>query len=78
MAQRSGAVEIEQRRQKKDAHRFGLYLVVNLNIGIDGGLSVKERDRTATEVEETQLKHIQSLRRVYVHYHPVEDGSNGI
>jgi len=58
------------------AHRFGPYLVVNLTIGIDGALSVVEGDRIATEVEETLLTHIQFLRRVYVHYHPAENGIN--
>ena len=53
------------------AHRFGPYLVVNLTIGIDGGLSVTEGDRIATEVERTLLAQIEFLRRVYVHYHPV-------
>jgi cation diffusion facilitator family transporter len=57
------------------AHRFGPYLVVNLTIGIEGTLSVVEGDRIATGVEERLLTHIEFLRRVYVHYHPV--GSKG-
>ncbi len=60
------------------AHRFGPYLVVNLTIGIDGALSVVEGDRIATEVEETLLKQVQFLRRVYVHYHPVEQGNGAM
>jgi len=53
------------------AHRFGPYLVINLTIGIEGTLSVTEGDRIATRVEERLLAHIEFLRRVYVHYHPV-------
>lgn len=59
------------------AHRFGPYLVVNLTIGIDGGLSVTEGDRIATEVERTLLAQIEFLRRVYVHYHPVGGSDSG-
>jgi cation diffusion facilitator family transporter len=58
------------------AHRFGPYLVVNLTIGIDGTVSVKEGDRIATDVEDTLLAQIQFLRRVYVHYHPVSRDGN--
>jgi cation diffusion facilitator family transporter len=60
------------------AHRFGPYLVVNLTIGIDGALSVVEGDRIATEVEETLIRQVQFLRRVYVHYHPVEQGNGAV
>ena len=62
-----GVEEIEE----VHAHRFGPYLVVNITIGIDGALSVVEGDRIATEAENTLLARIESLRRVYVHYHPV-------
>ncbi|QQG65005.1 cation diffusion facilitator family transporter [Desulfobulbus oligotrophicus] len=55
------------------AHRFGPYLVVNITIGIDGTQTVVQGHRIATEVEETLLTDIENLRRVYVHYHPVED-----
>jgi divalent metal cation (Fe/Co/Zn/Cd) transporter len=53
------------------AHRFGPYLVVNLTIGIDGGLTVSQGDDIATEVELALLGNIEFMRRVYVHYHPV-------
>ncbi|MBU1639539.1 MAG: cation diffusion facilitator family transporter [Proteobacteria bacterium] len=53
------------------AHRFGPYLVVNLTIGIDGGLTVSQGDDIATEVEFALLENIEFMRRVYVHYHPV-------
>jgi cation diffusion facilitator family transporter len=53
------------------AHRFGPYLVVNLTIGIDGDLSVKDGDKIADNVENALLVGIEMLRKVYVHYHPV-------
>jgi cation diffusion facilitator family transporter len=52
------------------AHRFGPYLVVNVTIGIDGSLSVAAGDEIASQVEYTLYKHIEFLRRAYVHYHP--------
>jgi len=52
------------------AHRFGPYLVVNVTIGIDGSLSVAAGDEIASQVEHTLYKHIELLRRAYVHYHP--------
>jgi cation diffusion facilitator family transporter len=53
------------------AHRFGPYLMINLTIGVDGNISVAAGDGIATEVENTLLKRIEFLRRVYVHYHPM-------
>jgi cation diffusion facilitator family transporter len=53
------------------AHRFGPYLVVNLTIGIDGSLSVAAGDCIATQVENLIYQHLNLVRRVYVHYHPV-------
>ncbi len=52
------------------AHRFGPYLVVNLTIGIDGDLSVKEGDKIADTVENKLIAGLAMLRKVYVHYHP--------
>lgn len=53
------------------AHSFGPYYVINLTIGVEGSLTVKEGDRIATEVESLLTKHIEFVRRVHVHYHPV-------
>ena len=55
-------------------HRFGVYLVVNLTIGISPDLTVAEGDRIATRVEEVLLEEIDLMRRVFVHYHPVRTG----
>ncbi len=52
------------------AHRFGPYLVVNLTIGIDGGLSVKAGDEIASQAESLLHKNMPFLRRVHIHYHP--------
>ncbi len=53
-------------------HRFGLYMVVNITIGVSPDLSVSEGDRIATRVEKLLVEEIDSMRRVFVHYHPVK------
>ncbi len=53
------------------AHRFGPYLVVNITIGVDGALTVAQGDGIASQVERILLQEIDLMRRVYVHYHPV-------
>lgn len=53
-------------------HRFGLYMVVNITIGVSSDLTVAEGDRIATQVEELLVREIDSMRRVFVHYHPVQ------
>ena len=52
------------------AHRFGPYLVINITIGVDGAISVREGDQIASLVEETLFAGIDLLRNVHVHYHP--------
>jgi len=52
------------------AHRFGPYLVVNLTIGIDGDLSVKDGDKIADKADRMLISGLEMLRKVYVHYHP--------
>jgi cation diffusion facilitator family transporter len=52
-------------------HRFGQHMVVNITIGVSPDLTVAEGGRIATLVETTLLKEIDSMRRVFVHYHPV-------
>ncbi len=54
------------------AHRFGPYLVINLTIGIDGGLDVRRGDAIATRVEQLVAERIEMVQRVYVHYHPAQ------
>ncbi len=54
------------------AHRFGPHSVVNVTIGVDGNLAVKEGDEIASRVERLLCQEIPNLRRVHVHYHPAD------
>ncbi|MDD4872335.1 MAG: cation diffusion facilitator family transporter [Kiritimatiellae bacterium] len=58
------------------AHRFGPYLVINVQIAIDGKLSLAEGDAIAERVEKRLSTGIELVRRVYVHYHPVGSSRN--
>ncbi|MEE4242134.1 MAG: cation diffusion facilitator family transporter [Desulfopila sp.] len=62
-----GVKEVEE----VHAHRFGPYLVMNITIGVDGNLRVREGDNIATAVEKSLIREIEFLRRVHVHYHPI-------
>ncbi|MDK9708055.1 MAG: cation diffusion facilitator family transporter [Desulforhopalus sp.] len=53
-------------------HRFGLYMVLNITIGVSPALTVAEGDRIATLVEDLLVRDIDFIRRVFVHYHPVQ------
>lgn len=53
-------------------HRFGLYIVANITIGVSPDLTVSEGDRIATRVEKLLVEEIDSMRRVFIHYHPVQ------
>jgi cation diffusion facilitator family transporter len=66
----AGAIEGVREVTDIHAHRFGPYLVVNLTVGVDGGLSVGEGDRIATEVERRLDEGMELVRKVYVHFHP--------
>ena len=63
----SGLLAIEE----VHAHRCGPWLVANLTIGVDGGISVRDGHRIAIEVERRLVDRVEFMRRVYVHYHPV-------
>lgn len=54
-------------------HRFGLYVVVNITVGVSPDLTVAAGDRIATRVEEILVRDIDYMRRVFVHYHPVKN-----
>jgi len=62
-----------QQLEELQAHRFGPHLVINLTIGINGSLTVKQGDRIATKVESLIYESIPSVRHIHVHYHPAED-----
>ncbi len=55
-------------------HRIGMYLLVDVTIGIDGTLTVAQGDRIATQVEQSLFENIEYLRHVSVHYHPAVGG----
>ncbi len=61
-----------QQIEEIHAHRFGPYLVINVTIGVDGNISVATGDAIACSVEQALYRDIKLLRRVYVHYHPVQ------
>ncbi len=52
------------------AHRFGPYFLINITIGVDGGLTVAQGDSIANEAEAKLKSEIDFLRRVHIHYHP--------
>lgn len=64
--------EISEIKQVEEihAHRFGPYLVMNITIGIDGSVSVREGDRIATLAEQKLRAAIEFLQVVHIHYHP--------
>lgn len=64
--------EVEQ-LEEIQAHRFGPHLIVNLTIGINGSLTVRQGDGIATQVESTIYQSIPNIRHIHVHYHPAED-----
>jgi cation diffusion facilitator family transporter len=58
--------------EELQAHRFGPHIVMNVTIGIDGSLTVKQGDRIATDVEKVIYDSFPSVLRVHVHYHPAD------
>lgn len=62
-------VEVEE----INGHRFGAYMVLNITIGVSPTLTIAEGNRIATEIEKKLINEIDSIRRVFVHYHPTRD-----
>ncbi len=54
------------------AHRFGPHSVVNVTVGVDGSIAVREGDEIASRVENLLYNRIPNLSRVHVHYHPAD------
>jgi cation diffusion facilitator family transporter len=67
----AGVPGVEQLHEVQ-AHRFGPHSVVNVTIGVDGNLAVKDGDQIASRVETLLCNRIPNLRRVHVHYHPAD------
>ena len=63
--------EVEQ-VEELQAHRFGPHIVMNLTIGIDEMLTVKQGDAIATRVEKLIYDSFPNVLRVHVHYHPAD------
>ena len=61
-----------QQLEELQAHRFGPHMVLNLTIGIEGRLTVKQGDQIATRVEKLIYDSIPNVLRVHVHYHPAD------
>ena len=57
--------------EEMQAHRFGPYLVINLTIAVEGGLTVAEGDAIAAHLERDLHRNLDLLRRVHIHYHPL-------
>lgn len=72
VAARLRTVDGVRQLEELQAHRFGPNIVVNLTIGIDGGLTVREGDVIATKVEELVCQTITNVLRVHIHYHPAD------
>ena len=64
----NGVIQLEELQ----AHRFGPHVVINLTIGIDGSLTVREGDAIATHVEKLICESVSNVLRVHVHYHPAD------
>ncbi len=66
-----GVLQLEEMQ----AHRFGPHIVINLTVGVDGTLSVREGNRIAHQVEALVCKGLSNVSRVHVHYHPAKPGA---
>jgi cation diffusion facilitator family transporter len=54
-------------------HRFGPFFTINVEIGVDGNLTIQQGHDIADRVEATLMEaYSVSLKKVHVHYHPVE------
>ena len=62
--------------EEVSGHRFGLYMVLNITVGVSPDLTVAEGDTIATRVEQTLMEDIDYMRRVFVHYHPANGNTN--
>ncbi|GAB4486276.1 MAG: cation diffusion facilitator family transporter [Anaerolineales bacterium] len=65
-----GVLQLEEMQ----AHRFGPHIVVNLTIGVEGSMSVREGNQIAHRVEALVCKELANVSRVHVHYHPAKPG----
>ncbi|HUV09206.1 MAG TPA: cation diffusion facilitator family transporter [Spirochaetia bacterium] len=52
------------------AHRFGPTFVINLTVGLDGSLSIKDGDRIALRIMDMVHNELDFVSKVYVYYRP--------
>lgn len=58
-------------------HRFGPFFTINVDIGIEGNLAIRQGHEIADAVEKALTDAFEvSLKRVHVHYHPLECCTN--
>jgi cation diffusion facilitator family transporter len=55
--------------------RFGPYLVMILDVGVDGDLTVDQGHRIAVQAEDKLKQEIEFVRDVHIHYHPAQAAS---
>jgi cation diffusion facilitator family transporter len=64
----SGITQVENIR----THKFGQFIVINMDACIEGTLTVSEGDKIADRLELLLLRNIKNLLEVNIHYHPGE------
>jgi cation diffusion facilitator family transporter len=65
----SGITQVENIR----THKFGQFIVINMDVCIEGALTVSEGDEIADRLESLLLRNIKNLLEVHIHYHPGEE-----
>jgi len=58
--------------QDVSLRHYGPYMALNLTIGVDGNMSVREGDDVATEVEQALVARWDTVQYIHIHYHPAE------
>ncbi|MFA5995563.1 MAG: cation diffusion facilitator family transporter [Patescibacteria group bacterium] len=53
-------------------HRFGPFYMANIVLGVAGQLTVTQGDGIADAVEQQLYHHIELMKKVYIHYHPIK------
>ncbi|MBN2556839.1 MAG: cation transporter [Anaerolineales bacterium] len=58
--------------QSISSRQLGPYQALNLTLGMDGTISVREGDDLATRAEKALEQRWDTLRDIHIHYHPVD------
>lgn len=69
----AGIIHVETIRMR----RFGQYIVLNLDICVDGSLSIRQGDRISDILEARLLNSLDNLVDVHIHYHPGKADEDG-